>query len=169
MERINACVIGGGIAGLSLASRLSRHGSVLVLEAEEAPGYHASGRSVAFAHFGLGETVVRTLTALSLPELAAPPRDDRAPCAGLHPALHIASAAEREALASLEQVHKQFGCDFVRLTGEEANELVPVLNSGADHCEAAILDRGALKLDADAMLQGHLRDLREGGGDLVCR
>ncbi len=169
MERINACVIGGGIAGLSLASRLSRHGSVLVLEAEEAPGYHASGRSVAFAHFGLGEMVVRTLTALSLPELAAQPRDDRAPCAALHPALHIASAAEAEALATLEQVHKQFGCDFVRLTGKEARELVPILKSGADHCEAAILDRGALKLDADAMLQGHLRDLREGGGDLVCR
>ena len=50
MRQFNACVIGGGIAGLSLAARLARHGSVVVLEAESAPGYHASGRSVAFAH-----------------------------------------------------------------------------------------------------------------------
>ena len=70
--------------------------------------------------FGLGEQIVRRLTALSLPELAAPPRDDRAPCAALHPALHISSAAEAEALAALECVHKRFGCDFASLTGERS-------------------------------------------------
>ena len=52
-------VIGGGIAGLSLAARLARHGRVVVLEGEAAPGVHASGRSVAVAHFGLGKAEVR--------------------------------------------------------------------------------------------------------------
>ena len=40
-------IIGGGIAGISAAARLSHLGSVTVLEAEEALAHHASGRSAA--------------------------------------------------------------------------------------------------------------------------
>jgi glycine/D-amino acid oxidase-like deaminating enzyme len=40
-------VIGGGIAGLSAAAALTRLGRVTVLEAEDALGHHASGRSAA--------------------------------------------------------------------------------------------------------------------------
>ncbi|MEL7126692.1 MAG: FAD-dependent oxidoreductase, partial [Pseudomonadota bacterium] len=40
-------VIGGGIAGLSAAARLAPHARVTVLEAEDALGHHASGRSAA--------------------------------------------------------------------------------------------------------------------------
>jgi D-arginine dehydrogenase len=40
-------VIGGGIAGLSVAYELTNHGSVMVLEAEGALGYHSTGRSAA--------------------------------------------------------------------------------------------------------------------------
>ncbi|EAQ29911.1 FAD dependent oxidoreductase [Erythrobacter sp. NAP1] len=166
MTRYDICVIGAGIAGLSLAARLAEHASVLVVEAESAPGYHASGRSVAFAHFGLGERVVRTLTALSLEELAADPSDDRARPAEVHSALHIASRAELSALDALEKVHRDFGCDFERLSGEEAAEIAPALKIGPEHCHSAILDHGSLKLDADAMLQGHVRDIRAHGGRL---
>ena len=41
-------VIGAGIAGASLAAELSGSASVLLLEAEDRPGYHATGRSAAF-------------------------------------------------------------------------------------------------------------------------
>src|SRR3954465_12643439 len=58
-------IVGGGIAGLSAAARLVRHGKVVVLEAEEALGYHSSGRSVSFSHYGIGNAVVRGLTAWS--------------------------------------------------------------------------------------------------------
>jgi D-arginine dehydrogenase len=150
-------VIGGGIAGLSLAARLAQHGKVVVLEGESAPGYHASGRSVAFAHFGLGEVAVRTLTALSLPDLAA--HGTR------HPALHIASAEQVAALDALEAVHRQFGCDYARISGAEALALFPPLKPEA--CHAALIDHGSLKLDTNAMLQAHLAELRANGGTLV--
>ncbi|MDZ4276899.1 MAG: FAD-binding oxidoreductase [Erythrobacter sp.] len=152
-------VIGGGIAGLSVAARIAPHARVVVLEAESAPGYHASGRSVAFAHYGLGERIVRTLTALSLPDLA--------PHAARHPALHIASARQTAALDALEDVHRHFGSDCARITPDEARALVPVLKRGPDHCHTALVDHGSLKLDTNAMLQAHIADLRAHGSALV--
>jgi D-arginine dehydrogenase len=38
MRQADMVVIGGGIAGLSLAARLAQHGTVVVLEGESAPG-----------------------------------------------------------------------------------------------------------------------------------
>ena len=52
-------IVGGGIAGISAAARLSELGSVTVLEAEDALGYHASGRSAAMfeENYGSASTV----------------------------------------------------------------------------------------------------------------
>ncbi len=47
-QTFDIVVIGAGMAGASLAAELARHASVLVAEAETAPGYHATGRSAAF-------------------------------------------------------------------------------------------------------------------------
>src|SRR5690349_25110626 len=66
-------IIGGGIAGLSAGARLARHGKVVLLEAEEAIGYHSSGRSVTFSHFGIGGATVRALTAYSRAFFQQPP------------------------------------------------------------------------------------------------
>lgn len=161
MHHSDMLVIGGGIAGLSLAARLARHGTVTVLEGESAPGYHASGRSVAFAHFGLGERIVRAMTALSLPDLAIAPFGVR------HPALHIANTAQMGALDDLEAMHRQHGCDYSRISPEEARALLPVLKTGPEHCHAALVDHGSLKLDTHAMLQANLAGLRSAGGSLV--
>lgn len=62
-------VVGAGMAGASLAAALgaSRHGraSVLLLEAEERPGYHATGRSAAFWTESYGGPRVQPLTTAS--------------------------------------------------------------------------------------------------------
>ncbi|MFM7378935.1 MAG: NAD(P)/FAD-dependent oxidoreductase [Erythrobacter sp.] len=150
-------VIGGGIAGLSVAARLSAQSIVTVLEGESAPGYHASGRSVAFAHYGLGNEPVRNLTALSMGELAAH--------ASVHPALHIASQDEIPALDALGAVHRQYGCDYTRVGPEEARALMPCLRPEA--CAAALVDHGSLKLDTHAMLQAHVATIRANRGAVI--
>ncbi len=157
MQTADVVVIGGGIAGLSAAARMAPHARVIVLEGESAAGYHASGRSVAFAHYGLGNEPVRTLTALSMAELAEH--------GSVHPALHIAAADQLEDLDALEGVHRQYGCDFSRVGPAEARALMPVLK--AEACAAAIVDHGSLKLDTNAMLQAHVAALRAHDGKLV--
>ena len=47
-QSYDIAVIGAGMAGASLAAELAPHVRVLVAEAEDTPGYHATGRSAAF-------------------------------------------------------------------------------------------------------------------------
>ena len=157
MQTADVVVIGGGIAGLSVAARLAAQVKVIVLEGESAPGYHSSGRSVAFAHYGLGNEPVRTLTALSMGELAEH--------GAVHPALHIAQSHETAALDALEDVHRQYRCDYARIGADEARALMPALRPEA--CAAALVDHGSLKLDTHAMLQSHAASLKSAGGTLV--
>lgn len=70
----DVAIIGAGIAGASLAAALAPHMSVIVLEAEDQPGYHATGRSAAFWSVTYGGPVVQPLSSASGPFLADPPK-----------------------------------------------------------------------------------------------
>ena len=68
MQHHDIIVLGGGMAGISAAARLSDSARVVVLEAEDAAGRHSTGRSAAIfiRNYG-GGPVLRQLNALSLP------------------------------------------------------------------------------------------------------
>ena len=59
-------IIGGGIAGLSLASALAGHTGVVLLEAEGALGYHTSSRSARQLIPSYGPPPVQDLTVRTL-------------------------------------------------------------------------------------------------------
>ena len=61
-ERFDFAIVGAGIAGASLAAGLAGQGSVLLIEAEDHPGYHATGRSAAFWTESYGGPLVYPLT-----------------------------------------------------------------------------------------------------------
>jgi D-arginine dehydrogenase len=62
---VDIAIIGAGIAGASLAAEVAPHASVLILEAEDVAGYHATGRSAAFWEETYGGPAVQPLTAAS--------------------------------------------------------------------------------------------------------
>jgi D-arginine dehydrogenase len=68
-------IIGAGIAGASMASRLAPTRSVLLIEAEDFAGYHATGRSAAFWQESYGGPDVQPLTSASERLLEHPPAD----------------------------------------------------------------------------------------------
>lgn len=162
-------VIGGGIAGLSAAARLAKHGSVIVLEAEEALGYHSSGRSAAFYHFGLGNPLVRALTAASRPFFDAPPPGfTQTPLAMPRPALFIATQSMVAELDALGTDMRRFTDTIVDADEARMRALCPVLRfDGDDPIVAGLIDNGGRSLDADALLQGFARMARTQGTVLV--
>jgi D-arginine dehydrogenase len=68
-ERFDIAIVGAGMAGASLAAGLAGKASVVLLEAEDQPGYHATGRSAAFWTESYGGPRVQPLTTASGPYL----------------------------------------------------------------------------------------------------
>jgi len=68
-ERFDIVIAGAGMAGASLAAHLAPTASVLLLEAEHHPGYHATGRSAAFWTESYGGPGIQPLTTASGPWL----------------------------------------------------------------------------------------------------
>ncbi len=71
VDHFDIAIIGAGMAGASLAARLGGKAHVLLIEAEDRPGYHATGRSVAFWTESYGGPEVQPLTTASGADLRA--------------------------------------------------------------------------------------------------
>lgn len=168
MNRVEILVIGGGIAGISAAARFAPRAQTVLLEREGALGYHSSGRSATFCHFGIGDDVVRGLTAASRDFFTAPPESHAdAPLSQTKPALFIGTAGTMAALEGLEAEMRRFSSDIQRVGPAEMQDIIPVLKTGADGAVAGILDSGGQKLDADLLLQANARALRRAGGTIL--
>lgn len=72
MTKYDVAIVGAGIAGASIASELASNCSVLLLEAEDQPGYHATGRSAAFWTETYGGPQIQPLTTASRQFLEEP-------------------------------------------------------------------------------------------------
>ena len=72
MTLFDIVIVGGGMAGASLGAHLAADARVLILEMEAQPGYHATGRSVAFWEETYGGPAVQPLTTASGPLLESP-------------------------------------------------------------------------------------------------
>lgn len=163
MSSPDILIIGGGIAGLSAAAALSKHGRVTVLEAEEQIGFHSSGRSATMLHYALGDRLVRALTLASRPFFDDPPaKFSDVPIGRRMPMLVHAREEERPQLDALERELSLFA-QLERLDSRGVHELCPLLKQDAVH---GIADRNGIRLDPHALLQGNLRQLRSRGGEL---
>ena len=167
MDGADFIIIGGGIAGLSAAARLAAHGKVIVLEAEEALGYHSSGRSVSFSHYGIGNAAVRALTRHSRPFFEAQPEGFcETPVAWLEPSLYFAEEAALPLLDALVANMAELVDTLEPLDAAALTRLCSVLKTGPDAAVRGFLDPTGLKLDADALLQSFARQLRARGGEI---
>jgi D-arginine dehydrogenase len=144
-------IIGGGIAGISAAARLSELGSVLLLEAESAFAHHASGRSAALYEPHYGAPAVVGLSMASGPDFRA--RESVLSPRGL---MLVAKASAREAYE-----HDLKKMAFDPITVDEARAIVPILNP--DVVALAGYAAHAEDIDTDLLLQGFLRDARSRG------
>ncbi len=151
-------IIGAGIAGASLAAELAPHARVLLIEAEDMPGYHSTGRSAAFWHETLGGPLVQPLTTASYPLLAAG--------GFLKPRVSL-EVAEADGLALLDKLAAAFagsGVGLRRLDHDGVREWVPrarpVLVGG-------LLETTGADIDVAGLHGSMLAAFRRAGGILV--
>jgi D-arginine dehydrogenase len=160
-ETVDIVIIGGGIAGVSLAGRLAGRASVAVVEAEEHIGTHTTGRSAAMLVEAYGPPPIRRLTSMSRPFFEDPPDGfSGAPLSGPRGALAYAG---EDQLARLEQEFALArGTTHVDwLDAGEVQKACPLLKAGV--AAAGFLEPGALDLDANGLLQGFARIAQRNG------
>src|SRR5580704_2246455 len=98
-QDFDVVVIGAGMAGASAAAEIARTRRVVLLERENQPGYHSTGRSAALFSETYGNAVVRALSRASRAFLFAPPEGfTEYPLVRRRGTLHIAREDQLERL-----------------------------------------------------------------------
>lgn len=163
-------IIGGGIAGASLAYRLAEAlGSgtnIKVFEREDRPGYHSTGRSAAVYTETYGPSVIRALTAGSRPFFDNPP-DGFASHDLLHP-LGLLLAGTEAARTQAEKIYANCRALTPNVTFLERSaitDLVPVLKP--EWTAVGVLEPDAMSMDVAALHEGYLRGFKAMGGEII--
>lgn len=164
-QNFDVIVVGGGIAGVGVASYLAKQVRVALVESESQLGLHATGRSAALFSEIYGPASIRALSRASRAFFMEPPDGfSAAPLVRPRGVLRIATSDQLDALhrfaaqpdvAALTRL-----CDHA-----EALALCPLLRP--DYVAAGLREPDAQDLDVDALHQGFLRRLRQLGGRVM--
>lgn len=166
---VDAVVVGAGLAGASTAWWMARAGvgRILVVEQEDLPGKHSSGRNAALARQAAAPSALVPLLAEGTRFLAAPPEGfARRPLLEATGSLLLVDR-EDEA-APLEEARKLLGTLGVAaewVSPAEADRKVPFLN-GAPFARALFTPSDGVA-DVAALLDGFLRGATAAGAQLV--
>jgi D-arginine dehydrogenase len=163
MDACDVVVVGGGIAGASVAYELAATRSVTLLEAEPELARHSTARSAATWIPGHGNDVVRALIAASGPRFGRLAEELDAP-ALLRPLDVLWAAFDDEAEAALGAMLAERAGEPdapVALTPAEAEECAPTLRPGLVRAAART---AAAAVDTDALHQAYVRGLKARGG-----
>ena len=166
-QQADFLIIGGGIAGASVAYWLSPHGRVILLERESQPGYHSTGRSAAMFMESYGTPQVCALTRASRAFFENPPAGFAdSPVLSARGAMMVATQGQDALLASYWESARTLSPNARLLDASAACAMVPVLR--ADRVLGAVHEPDALAMDVDVLHQGYLRGIRRSGGTVVC-
>ncbi|MBX9797595.1 FAD-binding oxidoreductase [Sphingomonas sp.] len=148
-------IVGAGMAGASLAAMLAPHASVMVIEAEDVAGYHATGRSAAFWSESYGGPGVQPLTTASGDYLQAH--------GFLEPlgSLHIGRAEDR---AAADRFLADFAGSSVELNEVDPRAHLPGLR---EDWVIGIAEQGCAYIDVAGLHQHYLAAARRAGATIT--
>jgi D-arginine dehydrogenase len=150
-------IIGGGIAGVSIAYELAARAEVVLFEQEHELAYHTTGRSAAMYLQTYGNELVRALTVAS--------RDD---FDRIQAEFDTAQLLKPKPLLwarfGVSDHQVPIGGPLRELSVGEAIALCPALRS--DLLTGAVLDTSAMEIEVMALHQAYVRGLVRRGGDI---
>lgn len=160
-------IVGGGIAGASLAYFLTQRGvtDIVLLEREEQHGYHSTGRSAA--------TLVEWDSIASVQQLKAqggqflktpPPGFSENPLVNNSQVMLLYRDGNSGDFSESAAGLKRDGVPFETLSSREATARVPALQPGAS--ARALLLTGDGRIDVHELLTSYLRGARHAGAEI---
>lgn len=164
---VDVVVVGAGIAGAGAAGELSTTRSVVLLEREQQPAQHASGRSASVLSETSGLPIVCALARLSRPFFESPPD-----AFAEHPLLSprglvwVGEAGDVAALDALAERAATVAPTARRLDVAETRRLLPTFDAAAI-AGGAVHEPDAMAIDTAAVIAGYLRMLRRNGGTVA--
>ena len=160
MHSADIIVIGAGIAGVSAAAEMAADEKVIMLDMEQQPGYHSSGRSAAYYATSYGKPLVQDITRSCESFFMKPPAGfTEVELLRPRDCMFFARPDQAESLQAMRAANDQL--EF--LDEAAVRERVPVISPG--YLAGALRDRKGGDLDVDALLQGYLRLFRRRGGE----
>lgn len=153
MTGYDVAIVGAGMAGAGLAAALAGEARVLLLEAEERPGYHSTGRSAAFWSESYGGPQIQPLTSGSYEALK--------PYLRPRGCIHLADAAGEDALAGLANEFAGSAVVLQPLDRAGLERRIPGLKPG---WERGLAEPSCRDIDVAAL---HADSLRAATADLV--
>ncbi|TAA63496.1 FAD-binding oxidoreductase [Shinella sp. JR1-6] len=166
MRTFDIAIIGGGIAGLSLAYFLSPFRSVVVLEQEGALGYHSTGRSAAEFTLRDNAPLVNALARASHDFLMQPPEGFADVPLLIERGSIILGTAEKTALVRARfKAAKALGVAVEWLDEAAMLARAPMLDPA--YAAAAYFDPDYWDIEVDALLQAYARHARRNGAQIL--
>jgi len=160
IDNFDIAIVGAGIAGASLAAEIGPHASVVLLEAEDQPGRHSTGRSAAFWAETYGGPLIQPLTAASGPWLA-----ERG-FLGDRGGLTIARAGQD---AEIDRFLGEFAAAGVRVDRVDRAALEEAIPGLRPEWVAGVTEPGCKDIDVAGLHGWYLARARKAGVRLVCR
>jgi D-arginine dehydrogenase len=155
-DTFDIIVIGAGIAGASAAAHLAETQKLLVLEMEERPGFHSTGRSAAAFEPNYGPAPIRALSR------AARRHFDALGALSPRETIFVMPKGQDEVFAAM--LAGQVG--MREISPAECRARHPLLRDG--YVQRALFDPGTADIDVDLLHQSYLRLLKSRGGALLC-
>jgi D-arginine dehydrogenase len=141
----DVAIVGAGIAGASLAAELAGQMSVLLIEAEDQPGYHSTGRSNAFWHPTYGGPHIEPLTTASGTWLKQPPVGfPHTSFLAQRDAITIGRADQLHLIEGFERRFAKNNLVLQRVSGDDLVQRVPGLGGDWSH---GILETNCFDID----------------------
>jgi len=165
MNQADVIVVGGGIAGISLAGRLAGGPRTVVLEREDVLAYHTTGRSAAIYSEAYGNDLVRQWTREGRAFFESPPPGFAdVPLVTPRPTLFVARA---EHVPEAETLLAENPGIVRARSSAEAQARMPILREGV--FAAFVEEPGSQDIDVGALFEGFRRMALAGGVDIRTR
>jgi len=166
MQDFDFAIVGAGIAGVSVAYHLAPHAKVIILERENVPAYHTTGRSAALHSETYGSAQIRAITVASGRFYRNPP-----PGFADHPlltprgALVAGHAGQEAAVRAAAGDYAQLVPSVRWLEPEEVLRRLPILRPEAAS-GGAVFEPEADDMDVASIHGGFLKGARAAGAVL---